>query len=158
HLLRPTSQAWNVSKLIVSTPWLLGEPPNMRLWAIALLFVSSFLSAQTKFSYRFHPLPAVGGSATDGDFDRDRLPDIAVSSSLRLGAFVSVLFGGYFTGRRDYPVSEAGAPATADVNNAGWFDIAVAQYAAEAVLLLMNNGDGTFHAGNVIPVGNHAFD
>src|SRR5262249_8829613 len=121
----------------------------MRLWAIALLFVSSFLSAQTKFSYRFHPLPAVGGSATDGDFDRAGLPDIAVSSNQGPGDFVSVFFGGDFTKRRDYPVSESGAPATADVNNDGWLDIAVAQYDAEAVLLLMNNGDGTFHAGNV---------
>jgi FG-GAP-like repeat len=130
----------------------------MRLWAIALLFVSSFLSAQTKFNYRFRALPAVGGAAVDGDFDRNGLPDIAVSSNQGPGEFVSVFSGGDFSKRHDYPVNEAGGLAVADVNNDGWLDIAVAQYNSQSVLLLMNNGNGTFHRGNVIPAGNHAFD
>ena len=130
----------------------------MRLWALALLFVASYSSAQTHFNYRFHALPAVGGEATDGDFDKNGLPDIAISSNQGPGDFVSIFSGGDFTSRRNYSVSEAGPLAAADVNNDGWLDIAVAQFNSQSVLLLMNNGNGTFHSGNIIPVGNNAYD
>lgn len=130
----------------------------MRLWALALLLVAGYSSAQTHFSYKFHALPAVGGTATDGDFDRNGRPDLAVSSNQGPGDFVSVFSGGDFSSHHDYSVTESGGLAAADVNNDGWLDIAVAQYNAQSVLLLMNNGNGTFHSGNIIPAGNHAFD
>ncbi|MCI0349881.1 MAG: VCBS repeat-containing protein [Acidobacteriales bacterium] len=129
-----------------------------RLWAILLVFVSGFLSAQTSFTYRFRGLPAVGGGATHGDFNKNGSPDIAVTSNQGPGEFVSVFSGGDFSTRRDYPVPESGALAAADVNNDGWLDIGVAQFESQSVLLLMNNGHGTFRQGNVIPACNRAFD
>ena len=130
----------------------------MRLWAIALLFVASYSPAQTHFNYKFRALPAVGGAAADGDFDKNGLPDIAVSSNQGPGEFVSVFSGGDFSSHHDYAVTESGALSAADVNNDGWLDIAVAQFNSQSVLLLMNNGNGAFHSGNIIPVGNHAYD
>lgn len=133
----------------------------IRICCLALMFVSLLANAQTRFNYKYYALPAVGGAATHGDFDKNGWPDIAASSNQGAGDFVSILrntSGGNFGARRDYAVNEAGALAAADVNNDGWLDIGVAQFESHSVLLLMNNGDGTFRSGNVIPAGMEAFD
>lgn len=125
------------------------------------MFVSLLANAQTRFHYKYYSLPAVGGAATHGDFDKNGWPDIAASSNQGPGDFVSVLLntsGGNFSTQRDYPISESGALAAADVNNDGWLDIGVAQRDSQSVLLLMNNGNGTFHSGNVIFANADVFD
>ena len=89
-----------------------------------------------------------------GDFNRDGIPDIAVS--LSGSAQVAILLGtggGAFAAPVTYAVG--GSPnsiAIADFNGDGKADIVVACQVGNSVSVLLGNGDGTFGAATSFPV------
>ncbi|MBD1209779.1 MAG: VCBS repeat-containing protein [Ignavibacteria bacterium] len=91
-----------------------------------------------------------------GDADNDGDLDIVVSSSLA-ASNVSVLLNagnGSFTTAVGSPMSIGTAPrnvAWGDADGDGDLDIAVADFSANAVSLLLNNGSAAFAAGGVFP-------
>jgi FG-GAP-like repeat/FG-GAP repeat len=80
-----------------------------------------------------------------GDLNGDHKPDLVTANG---GDVVSVLMnrgGGSFRAKRDYLVGGgAFSVATADLNDDGHVDLAVADADAGAVSVLINRGDGTF--------------
>jgi hypothetical protein len=96
----------------------------------------------------------VGGTPyalTYGDFNRDGHEDIAVANAL--GNSVTVLLGdgnGNFTAAPGSPISTGYTPTsivTADFNNDGYLDLAVANYFDSSVSILYGDGNGGFTAG-----------
>jgi sugar lactone lactonase YvrE len=85
-------------------------------------------------------------SVTAGDFNRDGILDLAVTSSV--GSTVSVLLGnpnGTFQGQVTYGVGNyPSSAAVGDFNGDGFPDLAVANLLDGTVSVLLGNGDGTF--------------
>lgn len=85
-----------------------------------------------------------------GDFNRDGIPDLAVTSVYMNGAnpLVSILLGrgdGTFSPAVNYYFGQTPGPiAVADFNGDGYPDLAVADLGSSVFYVLLNNGDGTF--------------
>jgi hypothetical protein len=97
----------------------------------------------------------VGNNATSialGDFNGDGKVDLAVGGAG--SANISILFGngdGTFQPKVDYTVGASGPIVVGDFNGDSKPDIAVSG-ASGGIVLLINNGSGTFSVGPVIPV------
>ncbi len=83
---------------------------------------------------------------SEGDFNGDGKPDLAVASQLG----VTILLGkgdGTFSALPDHPLLSApSAISVADLDGDGKLDLAIATPASNDVNILVGNGDGTFHA------------
>jgi hypothetical protein len=95
---------------------------------------------------------------TVGDFNGDKIPDIAVANYAT--KTVSVLLGtpaGTFTGHQDYAVgTEPASVANGDFNGDGFADLVVANFYSNTVSVLLNkgtNGNGTFQTAATYSVG-----
>ncbi len=90
-----------------------------------------------------------------GDFNGDKIPDLAVANYAT--NTVSVMLGvgdGSFLGHTDFPVgSEPDSVATGDFNGDGDLDLAVANFNSNTVSVLLSNGDGTFKSAVSYNVG-----
>jgi hypothetical protein len=91
------------------------------------------------------------------DFNGDGIPDLAIAN--QTSQTVDILLGngnGTFTAAPGSPVSVPGTAlvgiAVGDFNNDGNVDIAVTDYSANTVSILLGKGDGTFHAAVAISV------
>src|SRR5439155_484341 len=101
-------------------------------------------------------------AVTEGDFNRDGVPDLAVADSGF--STVSVLLGngdGTFQAPLTISVSRAHAVAVGDFNRDGVPDLAVANrnsgdIGRDTVSVLLGNGDGTFQAPAFFAVGGGA--
>jgi hypothetical protein len=87
-------------------------------------------------------------SVAVGDFNGDKIPDLAVANYAT--NTVSVLLGvgnGTFQEHVDFPVgSEPTSVATGDFNGDGNLDLVVTNFHANTVSVLLGKGDGTFNA------------
>ena len=97
---------------------------------------------------------------TSGDLNNDGVPDlVAVNSAINLFGTISILLGdgaGGFGPSVSYEVGGAVPvwPAVADFNGDGKSDIAVSLAgSANAISVLLGNGDGTFQSATIYPVG-----
>jgi hypothetical protein len=100
------------------------------------------------------PITGVSAGITIGDFNLDGRLDLAVvPSGLGMGDSLMILLGngnGTFIAAPGSPVSVGdygvvpAAVVTADLNNDGKLDLAVASGGYETVAVLLGNGDGTF--------------
>jgi hypothetical protein len=101
------------------------------------------------------------GTGTDpysvavGDFNGDKIPDLAVANYAT--NTVSILLGvgdGTFLTHTDFPVgSEPASVATGDFNADGKLDLVVANFHSNTVSVLLGNGDGTFKSAADYNVG-----
>ena len=101
-----------------------------------------------------------GLSAAAGDFNGDGKLDMAVAAGgPSSNSGVNVLLGngdGTFTQATGSPISlgqSLSAIVAGDFNGDGKLDLAVADAEANAVYILLGNGDGTFQSPVTIPVG-----
>ncbi|MCU1329149.1 MAG: hypothetical protein JWN34_4519, partial [Bryobacterales bacterium] len=112
------------------------------------------------------PAVAMGGSTrgvTTGDFNEDGIIDIAATCFTCTTPTVSVMIGrgdGTFSSRVDYTNglglgTQLGAILAGDYNNDGHIDLAVANYGASSVSILLGNGAGTFATGTTYAVSTH---
>jgi hypothetical protein len=94
-------------------------------------------------------------SVAVGDFNGDKIPDLAVANYAT--NTVSVLLGvgdGTFQTHVDYPVgSEPASVAVGDFNADGKLDLVVANFHSNTVSVLLGNGDGTFKSAVNYNVG-----
>jgi type II secretory pathway component GspD/PulD (secretin) len=91
-----------------------------------------------------------------GDFNGDKLPDLAVANQ---GSNTVSIFlnqgGGTFGAKTDFATGEApSAIAIGDFNQDGNLDLAVVNQKANTVSILLGNGDGTFQPKVDFPTGN----
>jgi hypothetical protein len=127
---------------------------NRETFKVAVLLGNGDGTLRAPALFAVGPFPA---SITVGDFDQDGHPDLAVANSADAGATVSVLLGtgsGTFGPATDYPVG--GRPlsvTTADLNEDGRLDLAVANALDSTVSVLIGNGDGTFGAATAFSLG-----
>jgi hypothetical protein len=127
---------------------------------LALLAGNSDGSFVTQASYQAGAVPT---GIVSGNFDADGFADLAVVNSQ--SNTVSILLGngdGTFRNGETIPVGNYPYPiAAGDFNNDGRTDLAVADYVDGVqpgdVKILLGNGDGTFRAGQTIPLGVGAF-
>jgi hypothetical protein len=94
-------------------------------------------------------------SVVVGDFNGDKIPDLAVANYAT--NTVSVMLGvgdGTFLTHTDFPVgSEPDSVATGDFNGDGKLDLAVTNFHSNTVSVLLGNGDGTFKSAVNYNVG-----
>ncbi len=94
-------------------------------------------------------------SVAVGDFNGDKIPDLAIANYAT--NTVSVLLGvgnGTFQEHVDFPVgSEPTSVATGDFNGDGSLDLVVTNFHANTVSVLLGKGDGTFNAAVNYSVG-----
>ena len=126
-------------------------------WVIlALVFAGAPLLAQSPFFVNFSRVPVPGGpsSIALGDFNGDRVTDLAVADAD--SGMVSILLGsgnGFFLPPRNVAAGNgAGYIVAADFNGDGLPDLAVANSGAGTVSILLNNGDATFRPATNLPV------
>ena len=127
-----------------------------RLLGIFLLSLSTAAIGQVK--YNFTNLTPSGGpyDAESADFNLDGNPDIVVATDLGVNVFLA-------TGKGKFGSSETYAlpftPAhieTPDVNNDGYPDLVMASGDANSqLMILLNNGNGTFRPGKNISLDAH---
>jgi hypothetical protein len=133
--------------------------PNGQLGLVALGYGSgAFNSAGTLYTPGFPAGVAVGDFNGDGKLDAavagggsTKYPDSGVAISLGNG-------DGTFTQANGSPISlgqNLSAIVVADFNGDGKLDIAVTDADANAVRILLGNGDGTFQSPITIPVGSN---
>jgi len=106
-------------------------------------------SAQVNFNYSFFQTSGQGIGAASADFNRDGHPDVAVGTNGAIEVYFSTGNGSSFGPAQSYSLSQDPTDlAAVDVNNDGWPDIVVLpSRQGVQVQVLINNGDGTFHAG-----------
>jgi len=129
---------------------------------ILLTFVTTPLLGQfqPQTTYPTGPTPY---SIAVGDFNKDGFPDLAIvnngAEEVGVANGVSVLLGngdGTFRSHVDYGASYGPhSVITADFNNDGKLDLAVANGQYGEVFILIGNGDGTFGGGPVIYIGSN---
>jgi hypothetical protein len=154
-----------------------GGDAYVRLFTVALPSVFVFEgrdnnTLQTATSLSVHPLTGWDGSftvlgnqslgsgsnsAASGDFNRDGIPDLAVTNTWSNN--VSILLGngdGTFQAPVYYDVaSSPTSVAAGDFNGDGKLDIVVANSGSDTVSVLLGNGDGTFGDATAYVVGNN---
>ena len=90
-----------------------------------------------------------------GDFNGDKIPDLAVANYAT--NTVSIMLGkgdGSFQGNTTFPVeSEPASVATGDFNGDGKLDLVVANFHSNTLSVLLGNGDGTFKSAVTYSVG-----
>jgi hypothetical protein len=86
----------------------------------------------------------IGGTPVVGDFNRDGRLDVAIPVGSNVAVFLAKA-DGTFRKEVDYPVTNPGWLAVADVNGDGTLDIVTS-----GVSVLLGKGDGTFTAGNSV--------
>lgn len=102
-----------------------------------------------------YPTGAHPVAAAAADFNVDGKPDLAV-----VGSTLSILRnngGGGFVPKVDYPAGAGNDVAAADFNGDGKPDLAIAKRGQKSVLILLNNGDGTFDTGINYTTGMNAY-
>ena len=95
---------------------------------------------------------------TAADFNRDGRLDIVVANTMndKIGVFLG-LGNGSFAEQVLYTMPEESTPvqiAVGDLNDDGMLDLAVANRAADNVVIYLGSGDGVFHNVTVFPTGN----
>ena len=100
-------------------------------------------------------------SLTQGDFNGDGIPDLAVVNSGSYPDYpgtVSILLSngdGTFTAKSSVSVGkESGGIAAGDFNGDGILDLAVVNYGSGTVSILLGHGDGTFTLTSTMGAGN----
>jgi hypothetical protein len=107
-------------------------------------------------TYNTGPAPT---GIVSGDFNRDGLPDLAVTD--QEAGNVKILLGvgdGKFALGAEYSTGLIPTQiVTADFNHDGKLDLAVALSEADAIAIFLGNGDGTFHQGTSIALDGNPF-
>jgi FG-GAP-like repeat len=133
--------------------------PGSRLFAVllGLALFTSLARAQITFTNTGYGTGEAATSVVTGDFNRDGLPDFAVTTAVG-GApqFGHTLIfanngNGTFSQTASYATPDASLVRTADVNRDGKLDLVVA---SGALQVLLGNGDGTFRPGQRLTVPN----
>jgi hypothetical protein len=119
---------------------------------------ATLVSAQLNFNYSFFQTSGQGIGAVSADFNRDGYPDVAVGTNNAIEVYFSTGNGSSFGPAASYSLPYDPADFVAvDVNNDGWPDIVVLpSRQGTQVQVLLNNGDGTFHAGTSIQLASPA--
>jgi len=136
--------------------------------ALALCVLLGTASAQITFTSSGY-LTGNGSSGTvSGDFNLDGLPDLAVASFDDNKVTILTNMGsGSFSQTASYPVAGAGWIKTADVNRDGNLDLLVGSgvrgssgggTTSNGVVVLLNNGDGTFRYGQTLTTARYPMD
>ncbi|MFI5377668.1 MAG: Ig-like domain-containing protein [Tepidisphaerales bacterium] len=102
---------------------------------------------------------SIGGFAV-GDYDKDGSVDLVASPGGTAGElyFLKGNGNGTFTLSGQSAVAAAGQCVSADFNADGNLDCASLSSTADAIALLLGNGDGTFQACKVYPTSGSTFD
>jgi hypothetical protein len=145
-LLTPTEAS-------VSLPVRFDMPSSARLLSLlSLLTIAAALPAQTTYKYT---ALAVSGAQTYGvasaDFNRDGYPDLVGATEDGVDVYLATGKGVYGP-RTTYtlPFSPVHIE-TPDVNNDGYPDLVLASSDPNStIMILLNNGDGTFRPGTPI--------
>jgi hypothetical protein len=136
----------------------------------SLIFVASVLllwnwlaldklaaQADISFTRSDYPVGRQPVSVTVGDFDGDKIQDLAVANGVidgSPGTTVSILMGnGDGTFKPATEVGAGTAPASialGDFNGDEYQDLAVANFQSRNVSILLGNGDGSFRTGQTI--------
>jgi hypothetical protein len=119
-----------------------------------LATLSAASAAQSPFTGHFKGQTYTTGpeptGVVSGDFNRDGLPDLAVTD--RTAGHINILLGvggGQFALGAEYNAGLGPTQiVTGDFNHDGKLDLAVAS--ADAIAIFLGNGDGTFHQGTSI--------
>ncbi|HEY6271445.1 MAG TPA: FG-GAP-like repeat-containing protein [Terriglobales bacterium] len=137
------------------------------LWSICRLVLTASMLAclsapatsQVTFTNRIFVTGPEPTNVVSGDFNRDGLPDLAVTD--QIAGSVTILLGvggGSFAFGQE--ISTGLNPTqivTGDFNHDGNLDLAVALSEADAVEILLGNGNGTFHQGISIALDGNPF-
>ena len=112
--------------------------------AASAQFASAALfGPKTDFKTGLNPI-----SVSSGDFNGDKMPDLAVANARPGFNKVSVLLGngsGGFGSKTDFPTGASPfSVANADFNGDGKLDLSVANYDSDTVSVLLGNGTGVF--------------
>src|SRR5438105_5173870 len=125
---------------------------------LLILILCGASLAQLSFVTTGYGVNGQGLNITTGDFNRDGLPDLAVGDgSGAVDVFLATTAGHYgsFTA---YPLGATpGAIAAGDLTGDHLLDLIVAVPSQNRIATLINNGNGTFHAGPDLITGAPAF-
>jgi hypothetical protein len=136
---------WSISRIVLATSVLAG--------------VSWVATAQVTFTNQRFVTGPQPTNVVSGDFNRDGLPDLAVTDLVAGGVTILVnVGGGHFAFGQE--ISTGLIPTqivTGDFNHDGKLDLAVALSEADAVAIFLGNGDGTFRQGTSLALDGHPF-
>jgi hypothetical protein len=102
------------------------------------------------------PTTAHAVAGVIGDFDNNRIPDIALVSIGEPGSVTVMLGNGDGTLRSAGTMGVRNTPVAIVVGHFdgdAFADLAIANSGSDSVSVLLGNGNGTFHTGTVVPVG-----
>lgn len=138
---------------------MLWSPSRFILAASLLAGVSCVSTAQGRFTDQTFVTGPQPTNVVSGDFNRDGLPDLAVTDIVAGGVTILLnVGGGHFAFGQQ--ISTGLMPTqivTADFNHDGKLDLAVALAEADAVATFLGNGDGTFRQGTSLALDGHPF-
>jgi FG-GAP-like repeat len=128
-------------------------PASVRLSSLLLaLGITVSLSAQTTYKFTTQPVSGVQAfSVVSADLNRDGNPDLIAGTNGAVDVFIATGKGVYGP-RTTYPLPfTPNHIETPDINNDSYPDLVIASADANStIMILLNNGDGTFRPGTPI--------
>ena len=125
-----------------------------RLLCVLVLSLSTAAVGQISYSFSFLTPSGNPNDVASADFNLDGKPDIVVATDFAVNVFLSTRKGVYGTSETYALPFNPEHIETPDINNDGYPDLVIASGDTNAqVMILLNNGNGTFRPGKNITLG-----
>lgn len=126
------------------------------VFALSLLLVVVSVAAFGQIKYTFSSLTPSGDpfDVASADFNLDGNPDVVVATGLGVNVFLATAKGKFGSSDTYALPFNPGHIETPDINNDGYPDLVIASSDENAqVMILLNNGNGTFRPGKNVALG-----